>query len=555
MDINKLIQQVRDIFAKMSPIQRTNFFLLVAIVLVFVGMLIMWAGKENYTLLYSRLSSKDEAEIKAKLDSMNIPNKVDGVGIYVDAKTVHETRLALANEGLPQGSGVGYEIFGKPGLVMTDYMQNLTYKRALEGELARTISTMAGVRAVRVHLALPKPSIFREEKQEPTASVVLDLSPMFERSQQNIRGLVHLVASSVEGLRPERVTVVDSRGGLLSSEYDETSTAGLTSKQAEIIKAAESDMEKKAESMLTTILGPGKAIVRVKAAMNFDQIERTEEKYDPESAVARTETRTEETFAQKDNNATAQVETAASAGKSLDKTKEKTTTSYEINRSVERTVTSTGALKKISVAVVVDGAYKMVEGAKGKASTREYVARTDAEKEMYKNLVMNAVGLDPKRGDTITVSDAAFDNSYFDEQTKEVKAQENQELITTIVKQGSMVLVILIILFFLLRLIRGFSGGAHMAGGGRQYGHEGGLSYAAGAAGGGSAIDRAAAAVEEKKRKIQEEEAAQFDSPEFHLNLGKKHPRAIIENEMRDLVMQDPDTVAQLVRMWLEEED
>jgi flagellar M-ring protein FliF len=552
MDINKLFQQVRDIFTKMSPIQRTNFFLLVGIVLVFVGMLVMWAGKENYTILYSRLSSKDAAEIKAKLDEMKVPNKVEDTAIYVDAKQVHEARLALANEGLPQGSGVGYEIFGKPGLVMTDYMQNITYKRALEGELARTISTMAGVRGVRVHLALPKQSLFREEKQEPTASVVLDLSPSFSRSQQNIRGLVHLVASSVEGLSPEKVTVVDSRGGMLSSEYDDSTAVGTTSKQAEIIKAAEADMERKAESMLTTILGPGKAIVRVKASMNFDQVERTEEKYDPESATPRTETRTEETFSQKDNTATAQVETAASAGKSLDKSKEKTTTSYEINRSVERTVTSAGSLKKITIAVVVDGAYKAVEGAKGKKPTREYVPRTDAEKEMYKNLVMNAVGFDQARGDTITVSDAAFDNSYFEEQEKETKDEANGAFAMTAVKQGSTVIVILLILFFLLRLVRGFSA-LPLPGMGQLIPE--GASFAMAGAAGGSAVDRAAAALEERKRKQEEEEAAMMDSPEFHLNLGKKHPRSIIENEMRDLVMQDPDTVAQLIRMWLDEDE
>jgi flagellar M-ring protein FliF len=435
---------------------------------------------------------------------------------------------------------------------MTDYMQNLTYKRALEGELARTISTMAGVRAVRVHLALPKQSLFRDEKQEPTASVVLDLSPMFERSQQNIRGLVHLVASSVEGLSPERVTVVDSRGGMLSSEYDEQSTAGLTNKQSEIVKAAETDMERKAESMLTTILGPGKAIVRVKAAMNFDQVERTEEKYDPESATPRTETRTEETFAQKDNNATAQVETAASAGKMLDKTKEKTTTSYEINRSVEKTITSQGAVKRISVAVVVDGAYKMVDAAKGK-KTREFVARTDAEKDLYKNLVINAIGVDAARGDTITVSDAAFDNSYFEEQTKDVKSQENQELAMAVIKQGSTVVVILLILFFLLRLVKGFS--ALPLPGFNQLIPEG-VALAGAVPAGVSAVERAAAAVEEKKRRqVEEEDTTQYDSPEFHLNLSKKHPRAIIENEIRGLVMQDPDTVSQLVRMWLDEED
>lgn len=540
---SNVIAQVKDIFQKMSPIQRTNFFLLVAIVLVFFVFVAMWAGRSSDTLLYSNLAQKDAAEIKTKLDELNVEHRVEGNAIYVNPKVVHETRLLLANEGLPQGSGVGYEIFGKPGFVMTDYMQKLTYKRALEGELSRTIGALNGIRQSRVHLAMPKRTLFREKESEPTASVVLDVGPAFPRTKAQIGGIIHLVASSVEGLRPENVTIVDSRGNLLSGTYEESSQLGLTSRQSEIVKAAESYMENKAQSMLTAILGHGRAIVRVNAQMDFDIVERTEEKYDPESAVPRTETRTEEVYAEKDNTATAEIETAASTGKSKDKTKEKMTTNYEINRSIEKIVSSTGSIKRLSVAVVVDGTYKQAKGEDGK-NVREYVPRTDAEKDMYKKLVMNAVGLDSERGDNIEVSDAAFDTTYFEEETRAFESAGRQEFILSLVKQIGVIVVFALVFLFLWTLLR--KGGVGLA-----------LPKVAAPAMGvvtpmpAAEFEEAISPMEPDYRKQEEEQEEMV----YRLNIARKHPRAIVEEEMKDMVTEDPDTVAQLVRMWLEEDE
>lgn len=552
MDFSKLLQQMRDIFTRMSPIQRTNFFILVAIVVVFFVFVGLWAGKTDYTLLYSNLAQKDAAQIKTKLDELGIEHKVDGNAIYVDPKLVHETRLQLADEGLPQGSGVGYELFGKPGFVMTDYMQKLNYKRALEGELSRTIGALNGIRQARVHLAIPKRSLFRDKENVPTASVVLDVGPSFPRTKEKMGGVVHLVASSVEGLLPENVTVVDSRGSLLSGLYEENSQLGLTSRQSEIIRAAEAYLKQKAETMLTAILGHGSAIVQVNADMSFDIVERTQEKYDPESAVARTETRTEEVFAEKDNTATAEVETAASTGKSKDRSKEKMTTSYEINRTLEKMVGSTGTIKRLSIAVVVEGSYRQVKNEDGK-SNQEYVARTEAEKDMYKKLVMNAVGFDEERGDTIQVADAAFDTTYFEQESAALAASEKKTFILNLVRQVSVVVVLIVIFAFLFSMMKGGTAPrvsmpkAAMAGAGQVMAPQAyeGMTVA-------EAEERHEAGPAKRKSEPDYEE-----EPEeiYRLNIRKRHPRAVVEEEMRDMVMEDPDTVAQLVRMWLEEEE
>ena len=554
-NFSKILEQIKSIFQKMSPIQRTNFFLLTAIVTAFIIFVAMWAGRSSDSILFSNLTQKDAAQIMTKLEEMNIAHRVDGNAVYVDSRIVHETRLMLANEGLPQGGSVGYEIFGKPGMVMTDYMQKMTYKRALEGELARTIKAISGIHEARVHLTMPKKSLFRGDEEAPTASVVLDVGMNFASNKGQVGGIVHLVASSVEGLRPDKVTVVDSRGNLLSGMYEDGSNYGLTNRQTEIVKAAESYLENKASSMLTAILGHGRAIVRVSVDMDFDIVERTEERYDPESAVARIETRTEEVYNEKDNTATAEVEASASKGKSKDKTKEKMTTNYEINRSIEKIISSTGSIKRLSVAVVVDGMYKEPEK---KSQKREYIPRSIEEKEMYKKLVMNSVGFDKDRGDTIQVSDAAFDNSYFDEEARALASAQQKEFILDLVKQISIVVVFVLVFLFLWSLTRqggiSFVPGFASAGGAPVRG--GGVSSRAGKVS-GYAMHAASAGKPGKPLEGEEGEPEETKEEEIvrRLNIRRKHPRTIVEEEMKDMVMEDPDVVAQLVRMWMDEEE
>lgn len=513
----QIFRQISDIVKRMSVVQRTNFILLLIVIVSFTVFLSIWAGRTDFALLYSNLNQTDAAAIKGKLDEMKIENRIDGTSVYVPSKRVHETRLLLASEGLPQGSSsVGYELFGSPGLGMTDYMQKLNYKRALEGELSRTINSLNGIKQSRVHLAIPKQSLFKSDNVKPTASVVLDLIQSYPLAKDQIGGIIYLVASSVEQLSPQDVTVIDSRGNLLSRMGQESSAAGLSASQLEARKSVESYLKEKAESMLTAILGPGKALVRVNVAMNFDKKEKTAETFDPEGAVPRSEATTVESSSETNGSAAEGANNAGQAGKT--KSQEKATTDYEISRTVEKIVSSVGVIRKLSVAVVVDGVYKEVEGEDGETA-KEYVPRTTEEKNMYKRLVKNAVGFDDERGDVIEVSDAAFDTSYFDESSKEMAAFQQKEFIINLVKQGGIIVVFLFALFLLFSMLKKVAVSAP--------------APRARSAGVGGAVNRMAGA-------------------EMPGGYGGAQPG--LERKVKDTVNKNPDMAADLVNDWLSEE-
>lgn len=446
----QIYRQIESIFKKMSPMQRTNLILLTAISVVFSAIIVIWASRTDFVLLYSNLNTKDAGAIKSKLDEMKVENKVEGNSIFVPSKSVYETRLLLAKDGLPQESTVGYEIFGKGNFIMTDYLQQLNYKRALEGELARTIGSLKGITGCRVHLAIPKKGLFEEEAVHTSASVVLNIAQGAPLSKAQVGGIVHLVASSVEGLSPQYVNIIDGRGNLLYGQ-DESAEggSGSNSSQFDSRQSVESYLEKKAESMLVTILGPGKALVRVNAAMDFDRVEKTEEKYDPEGSVPRTEVSNSES-----SKETGGAEGAA--GKSSEKTQEKVTTNYEISRTISKIVNSVGKVKKLTVSVIVDGTYKAVESTEGgkKVTKKEYVARTKEEKEMYKKLVMNAVGFDSQRGDEIEINDASFDSSNIEQESKMISSAESKDFMFNLIKQVGIIVLFILAFLFLTTMLK-----------------------------------------------------------------------------------------------------
>jgi flagellar M-ring protein FliF len=382
------------------------------------AVLIFVANRTDYRPLFTNLTAEDAGEIVKKLKDNKTPFQVtaDGKGILVPADKVYELRLTLASEGLPQGGGVGFEIFDRKSFGMTEFVQKLNYQRALQGELSRTISQLNGVEQARIHLVIPEKSLFKENEKPATASIVLKMKSNHSLRDNEVQGVVHLVASSIEGLDPDHVTILDSRGKILSKgngTADQTSKA--TTAMQETQRGYEKNTEERIQSLLDRIVGPGKSVARVTAAFDFKQVERIEEKFDPESIAVRSEQRTEEKGGStttttgvpgvQTNLGKASPGTAATGGGS----KNDETLNYEVSRSTAKIIEPVGALSKISVAVLVDGKYEVPAAVKdGQAAKAKYTPRSPDELQKIEALVKSAVGFNPERGDQLTVQNIPF---------------------------------------------------------------------------------------------------------------------------------------------------
>ena len=267
---------------------------LIAVIGLTVGgliYLVQWSGRPDFERLYANLSVEDAGMIVDQLKSQKIPYRITagGSSIEVPAAQVYEVRMVMASEGLPQGSGIGFEVFDNAKLGMTEFMQNVNYQRALQGELSRTINQIDEIESSRVHLVMATQTLFIEEATPASASVVLKMKPGKHLGQSQIQGIVHLVSSSISGLDTENVTVVDNRGKLLAGRGDEASPAALSTDQFMYQRKMESTLENRIKTMLEQALGPDKAIVRVACELDFTRHEQTEEMYLPENQVVRSE--------------------------------------------------------------------------------------------------------------------------------------------------------------------------------------------------------------------------------------------------------------------------
>jgi len=280
-------------------------------------------------------------------------------------------------------------------------MQKLNYKRALEGELARTISQQEGVEGVRVHIVFPQKSIFKDEEKLPTASVVLKLRNSISMSNSNVAAIVNLVSSSVEGLLPEKVTLLDTKGRLLSKEYSEDPFAVNSGKQYEIKQSVENYLATKAQSIMDNVVGYGNAMIQVNADLNFDQVEKTMELYDPESQVAVSEQ-------------TIKTESIGSEGSdSSSQVSQNSTTNYEISKTVQRVVENSGTIKKLSVAAVINYSEKEVKN--GDEVEKQYEPRPEQQIRMLEEIIKNAVGFDLNRKDQFSIVNLSFETKPMEE--------------------------------------------------------------------------------------------------------------------------------------------
>ncbi len=359
----------------------------------------------NMSVLYTDLPLSDASSITRELDSQNIKYELrnDGSTILVPQDQVATLRMKMAESGLPAGGGVGYEIFDKSdGLSATSFLQNVNRLRALEGELARSIRSIDRVASARVHLVVPERPLFSRDAVEPSASIVLRVRGTL--GNQQIRAIQHLAASAVQGLKPERISIVDETGNLLA---DGAQAQDIATLGEERVAGLERRMKSQIEGMIERIVGTGRARAEVRAEMDYSRLTETSDQFDPESRVIRSNQTSEENseITEAEQGVTvgnelpnAQANQQANAGPKERSNKADETTNYEISRTTRTQTYEAGRLKRLTVAVVVDGVY--TTNANGEVT---YTPRTQGELDQIAALVRSAVGFDEQRGDKVDV--------------------------------------------------------------------------------------------------------------------------------------------------------
>ncbi|KAF0219421.1 MAG: flagellar M-ring protein [Geobacteraceae bacterium] len=449
-------------FLALSPARRWVVGGVAALSVLAFTVLILVANKTDYRPLFANLTSEDAGEIIKKLKEQKVPHQIaaDGKAILVPADKVYDLRLSLASDGLPQGGGVGYEIFDRKNFGMTEFVQKLNYQRALQGELARTISQLAGVEQARVHLAIPEKSLFKDNEKLPTASIVLKMKSNKTLRESDVQGIVHLVASSVEGMDTDHVTVLDGRGKVLSRTGATDVTSKMTTSMQETQRNYEKNIEERLQSLLDRVVGTGKSAARVSATFDFKQVEKFEERYDPETAAVRSEQRSEEKggaaaiAAGVPGVQTNLGKTAPVAGNMGGGSKSDETLNYEVSRTTARTIEPVGTLSKVSVAILVDGKYETpVKAKEGAAAKAKYVPRSPDELQKIEALVKSAVGYNVERGDQITVANIPFQDTG--EAEEEPPGWWNAPIFMSLLKNALIGLGFLALLFLVIRPLLG----------------------------------------------------------------------------------------------------
>lgn len=410
--MNAFIQTLRNL----GPMRLGAIALVTFSLLGFFGFLTARISSSPMALLYGELDTADAGAIGAKLDSLKIPYEVSSSGnsIRVPGEQVGKVRMLMASSGLPKGGSIGYEIFDqKEGFGTTSFVQNINHLRALEGELARTISTMGPVESARVHLVLPQRELFSHNTQAATASVFLKARGGVTLTKEQIAAIQHLIAAAVPQLQPTQISIVDDKGALLARPSSETAGGvGGSSNQDEMRAQYEMAQARKIEELLAQTLGFGKVRAQVSADLDFDRITTSSEIFDPESQVIRSQQSTNEDSKASDGGGNSVSITnnlpggqaaggGSSSANSTNRTEE--TINYEINKTVRSQVRETGQIKRLSVAVVVDGTTTKAED-----GTKKYEPRTQDELDKIKALVRSAVNYDATRGDTIEVVNMRF---------------------------------------------------------------------------------------------------------------------------------------------------
>jgi len=439
-NIFEILSKFGESFKNLPQNRKITVILILFLLITGAVVLFNWLSKPNYQPLYSNLSSEDAGAIVANLKEEKIPYQLKDGGstILVPEDNVHELRLQLATNKVLHKGHIGFEIFDQTNLGTTEFVQTINYQRALQGELSRTISSLAEIEWARVHLAIPHKSLFIEEEKPPTASVAIRLRPNTRLNKNQINGIVNLISCSVEGLSLKNIKIIDDQGRILSNNPDDYSNQLSQIAKIEYQSRIEENLEKKITHMLEKALGENKVISKASVVLNLKRVESTEEKFDPDQTVVKSEQRTSES---------AQGQTAATPGGSDNSNYQKSDENikYELTKAVNHIVEMPGQITRLSIAVMVDGSYEKV------GEETKYIPRTPEEMKSIQTIVEKAAGYDPSRGDQIEVVNIPFHGKSVDQNQPGATNIQNRQFWLSIAKYGAKVILALFILLFVFR--------------------------------------------------------------------------------------------------------
>lgn len=459
-------------FEQLSAQQKMGLGVGVAALIALMVAAWMWGQAPDYRILYSNLSDRDGGAIIESLQQLNIPYKFTegGGALMIPAHQVHEARLKLATQGLPKGGTVGFELMENQKFGITQFAEQVNYQRALEGELARSVQSIGAVASARVHLAIPKPTVFIKEQQKPSASVILTLHGGRLLDAAQVTAIVHLISSSVPDMAAKNVTIVDQDGTLLSSLQE--NNLGLDANQLKYVQQIEQNYIKRIENILAPLLGANNVHAQVTANIDFARTEQTAETYKPNQNPSDSSIRSQQSTETLNGSglsasgvpgalsnqppvpATAPIVTppgtvpgGAESNAKIDNLHKENTVNYEVDRTISHTVLPVGMIKRLSVAVVVNN--RKTTDAKGKVSSKPL---TEAEKAQIDNLVKDAVGFDPNRGDSLNVQNAAFNDDK--EELTELPLWKQPEMIELAKQLAKYLIIAVVMLIVVFKIIK-----------------------------------------------------------------------------------------------------
>lgn len=561
---------IRDQFARiwgnMGRVQKISVGAILAVAAVALGVFVVMSSRPNYVTVFNNLNEQDAAAIVTKLKSTKVPYETadGGKTIRVPRDQADDVRLSIASAGLPQSGVVGYEVFDKTNFSTTDFNNKVNLQRALEGEMDRTLGRLEGVESASVHLVIPEQALFQQQQQPTTASVALQLKPGVSLTADQTKAVTKLVSSSVQGLKPQDVTVVDQNGNILSDQIADPNSSvaaqKMTQDQLKLQRDYEQQMQRDLQSMLDRVLGPGQSVVKVTALMDWDKFQSTSELFSPGNrpAIVRSQRQVTENFqgsgsppiggvpGTESNVPTYQGAIAAGGPSQYSKTDN--TQNFEISKSIEQLQKSPGDIKRMTVAAMVN---TPLDQAGVDSLTRSLQA---------------AAGYDASRGDVVTVTSLAFNNKVDDSAlAAAAAAQQRQQLIQRIVEGAGVALVALVLLFFFRSLVLSLRPAevdllpvpltvGELAGEGLPELTDEELMMARAAA-----LGTDLAPVEEEPMPEEPLAIDQIDEdqelllPEQPPDTEMERRRRVIEERMKALARNKPEIVARLLQTWIAE--